>query len=391
MKTSLNMMPTLLVLASLTVLGSQSSHARDSSADIGEFNFRGDAIVLPLVQDAMHPRVVVDVGDGEHYEFIIDTGAGVNVIDSSIADSQGYEVIGEMELGAPGGKQIPAKIVKVPLVHVGTGTLENAEFATMDIIGLSGGSAQGVIGIRAFSDYLFTYDIGGGRLIASRGNLSADEPGVIRYDASNGQVEIELDVAGTLVGTHVDTGSMGGLTLPAEMASSLPLKAAPAGNEKARLVGGERDIQFAQLDGSIQFAGLEYENQNIAFLNPSSGHGNIGGRILGDLLVSIDQQNHLIGFQKTGKITVAANNNKPRRLGLQFRGTPGGSVLTLAYVDPGSIGEKAGLVSGDVLLMLNDKPTEQYGMSDLRVLFGGSDPLTFGIERDGVAQTIEIK
>ena len=171
----------------------------------------------------------------------------------------------------------------------------------------------------------------------------------------------------------------------------MPLKAAPAGEAKARLVGGERDIQFAQLDGSIQFAGLEYENQNIAFLSPSSGHGNIGGRILDDLLVSIDQQNHLIRFRETGRAAVASNENKPRRLGVQFRGMPGGNVLTVGYVEPGSIGEQAGLMSGDVLLTLNDKPTEQYDMSGLRTLLGGSERLTFGIERDGDAKTIEIQ
>ena len=225
----------------------------------------------------------------------------------------------------------------------------------------------------------------------SHDSLSPDAPGVIPYDGSNAQIEIDVDVAGTAVGVHIDTGSMGGLTLPAEMMASLPLQesARPAG--RARLVGGEREIKFASLEGSIQFAGLDYENQDIAFMSPSSGHGNIGGRILGDLLVSIDQQNHLIRFQKTDRVAVAANDNKPRRLGVQFRGFPGGSVLTIGRVDPGSLGEQAGLLPGDVLLTLNDKPTEQYGMSDLRALFGGSEPLTFEIERDGEAKTIEIK
>lgn len=380
----------LLVLAGLTVLTSQSSMARQSAADIGDFSFTGDAVVLPLVKDSMHPKVAVDVGDGEQYEFIVDTGAGVNVIDSSIAEGQGYEVVGQTELGAPGGKQIPATIVKIPLVHVGDSMIENAEWVTMDIIGLSGGTAQGVIGLKTFSDYLVEYDISGGQIRISRGSLSADEPGVIPYDGSNGQIEIEINVAGTPVASHIDTGSMGGLMLPAEMMASLPLQesARPAG--KARLVGGEREIKFASLEGSIQFAGLEYENQDIAFMSPSSGHGNIGGRILGELLVSIDQQNHLIRFQKTGRVAVAASDNKPRRLGVQFRGFPGGSVLTIGSVDPDSLGEQAGLLPGDVLLTLNDKPTEQYGMSDLRTLFGGSEPLTFEIERDGAAKTIEI-
>ena len=65
-------------------------------------------------------------------------------------------------------------------------------------------------------------------------------------------------------------------------------------------------------------------------------------------------------------------------------------MLTIGRVDPDSLGGKAGLLAGDVLLTLNDKPTEQYGMSDLRTLFGSSEPLKFDIERDGVSKTIEI-
>ena len=378
------------VVVSLAAIGMQSSIARESAANIGDFNFTGDAVVLPLVKGRMHPMVAVDIGDGEHYDFIVDTGAGVNVIDISIAESQGYEVVGETEIGAPGGPQIPATIVKVPLVHVGDATIVDAEFVTMDINGFSGGMTQGVLGVRLFDEYLTVFDLGRGQITISRGSLSAGEAGVMPYNAEDGQVQIQIDVAGTQVATHIDTGSMGGLTLPGEMIELLPLTDAPFSGVKARLVGGERDIKHAQLDGSIRFAGHEFEKPNVAFMTPSSGHGNIGGRILDKFVVSIDQQHHLIGFQKTASNAVAANDNKPRRLGVQFRGMPGGKVLTIGRVDPGSLGEQAGLLAGDVLVTLNGKPTQQYGMSDLRTLFGGSELLRFDIERDGASQTIQI-
>ena len=378
-----------LVMASLAMLASQSSTARDSSADIGEFNFSGDAVVLPLVKDSTHPKVVVDFGDGEHYEFIVDTGAGVNVIDSSIAESQGYEVVGEMDIGAPGGPQIPGKIVVVPLVRVGDATIENAEFVTMDVIGFSGGMTQGVIGIGTFSDYLVEYYIRGGQITVSQGSLSADKVGVIPYDGSKGQIEIEVDVAGTIVPTHIDTGSMGGLMLPGEMAASLPLIEAPMSGGKARLVGGERDIAHAQLEGNVQFAGLKYENLTAAFMTPSSGSGNIGGKILGQLVVSIDQKNHLIGFEKRLHDKAVAKTGK-RRLGIQFSGRSNIDSLTIGRVDAGSLGEKAGFLPGDALLTINDKPVEEYGMPALASLFGGSESLRIEVDRDGETQLIEI-
>ena len=390
MKTKSRSVLAVLAFASVAAQGSQSSVTRESSADIGEFNFAGDAVVLSLDKDGMHSKVTVDFGDGERHKFIVDTGAGVNVIDISIAESQGYEVVAETEIGAPGGPQIPATIVKVPLVRVGDATIVDAEFVTMDVNNFSRGSTQGVIGVGVFHEYLVTFDTGGGQITISRDSLSAGESGVVPYNADDGQVQIEIDVAGTQVAAHIDTGSMGGLMLPGEMMESLPLADTPISGGKARLVGGSRDIKHAKLDGSIRFAGHEFKSPDVAFMSPSSGHGNIGGRILDGFVVSVDQVNHLVSFQESASDAVAANDNKPRRLGIQFRGMPGGSVLTIGRVDSGSLGEQSGFKAGDVLLALNGKPTEQYGMSDLGTLFRSSEPLKFEIERDGAPQTIEI-
>jgi len=262
-----------LALAAMLAVGMQSSIARESSADIGEVVFAGDSITLPLKKNEVHPRVIVDFDDGEQHEFIVDTGASVNVIDSSIAESLGLEVVGETEIGAPGGPQIPANIVVVPLARVGNVTIRNAEFVTMDVKGFTRGTTHGVLGVGLFSDYLLTFDRGAGHIKLSHGNLSANAPGVLPYDPSNGQIEIEIDVAGTNVAAHIDTGSMGEFTLPGEMMESLSLQKTQS-ERKARLVGGNRDIKFARLNGSIEFAGFQIDDPSIAFMTPSPGAGN---------------------------------------------------------------------------------------------------------------------
>jgi predicted aspartyl protease len=381
----------LLLLLVLAAAGAQSSIARDYETNPGDFNFAGNAVVLTLTKEQMHPRVIVDLGDGEQYEFIVDTGASVNVIDSKIAESLAYEVIGETEIGAPGGPRIPGNIVRVPVAHVGDATVKNAEFVTMDIDGFSHGQTQGVLGLGLFREYLLSFDQSGGRITVSRDSLSADAAGVLPYRDESSHIQIDVDVAGMTVATHVDTGSMGSFTLPAEMMESLPLLEAAPSATKARLVGGDRDIKFGQLDGTIRFAEFSYENPNVAFMSPSPGYGNVGSRILGELVVSIDQKNHLIAFRKPARDVAASAGNKPRRLGIMFRGMPGGSVLEIGRVDPGSIGETAGLLAGDVLLTLNGRPTAEYDMSELGTLFRSSTPLRFDIERDGVAKTIAIQ
>jgi len=286
----------------------------------GQLDFAGDTVVLPMTKQAGHPRVVVDLGDGEEHVFIVDTGASVNVIDAAIAASLGFEVVGEMQIGAPGGPQIPGDIVRSPLARVGDATIRDADFVTMDLAGFSGGMTQGILGLGLFRHHLLTYDYGQDEIRVSRNSLASGEPGVIPYSDHDGHIQVDMDVAGTTLATHVDTGSMVGFTLPIEMKESLALKPVGQGAARARLVGGDRDVQFGQLDGDIQFAGARYENPNVGFMDPSPGYGNVGSRVLSDFVVSIDQKNHLIRFEKSQHKKAAAAGEGPRRLGVQFRG-----------------------------------------------------------------------
>ena len=380
-----------LVLGAILVAFGPVCLAGEQEAEPGQLEFAGGSLTLPMMEQGRHPKVSVDLGDGEEHVFIVDTGASVNVIDAAIATSLGFEVVGEMQIGAPGGPQIPGNIVRAPRAHVGGATITNADFVTMDLARFSGGTTQGVLGLGLFRDHLLTYDYGKNEIRVSRDSLSAGEPGVMPYSDHDGHIQVDMDVAGTTLATHVDTGSMVGFTLPIEMKESLALKPAGQGATKTRLVGGDRDVQFGQLDGDIQFAGSRYEDPTVGFMDPSPGYGNVGSRVLGDFVVSIDQKNHLIRFEKSAQKKVAAAGGGPRRLGVQFRGMPGGSVLTIGYVEPASLGEKSGLLPGDVLLTLNGKPSEEYDIGSLGTLFRGDEPLRLEIDRDGQTQMIEIQ
>lgn len=380
-----------LVLAAILAAAGPACLAEAHAAAHGQLEFSGADLTLPMTQQGGHPKVVVDLGDGKEHMFIVDTGASVNVIDAAIAESLGLEVVGKTQIGAPGGPQINGNIVAAALAHVGGATIMNAEFVTMDLATFTGGTTQGVLGLGLFRDYLLTYDYGRNEIHVSRDSLSPGEPGVLPYSDHDGHIQVDMDVAGTSVATHVDTGSMAGFTLPITMKDSLALKPAGQGATKARLVGGDRDVQFGQLDGDIQFAGSRYEDPNVGFMDPSPGYGNVGSRVLGDFIVSIDQKNHLIRFEKSARKKVVATGGGPRRLGVQFRGMPGGSVLTIGHVEPGSLGEKSGLLSGDVLLKLNGKSGEEYDMGSLGALFRGAEPLHLEVDRNGQTQIIEIQ
>ena len=376
----------VLTVSIFLVIGGRAALAVDPVPELGQLEFAGPSLVLPMKVQNGHPKVVVDLGDGEEYLFIVDTGASVNVLDAAIAESLGLETVGEMEIGAPGGPQIPGNIVGTSIAKIGPATIEAAQFVTMDLATFSGGTIQGVLGLGLFRDYVLTYDYGRGEIRVSRGSLSAGEPGVMPYNDIDGHIQVDMEVAETTVATHVDTGSMAGFTLPIELKESLTLMPGGQGISAARLVGGARKIEFGKLDGDIQFAGSRYENPDVGFMDPSPGYGNVGSRVLRDFIVSVDQQNHLIRFAKS----MQEKGTDRRRLGVQFRGMPGGSILEIGHVAPGSLGEQSGLQPGDLLMKLNGKPSEEYDMSTLGALIGGAEPLLLEVDRDGTTRIIEI-
>lgn len=381
--------PSLLLAIALITLG-PALPAEEYEAAPGQLQYSGESLVLPMNVQTGHPLVIVDLGDGKEHQFVVDTGAGVNVIDAAIAESLGLEIVGELDIGAPGGAKITGNIVTAPDMQIGGATVSGAELVTMDLNTFSGGTMQGVLGLSVFRDHLLTYDYAKSEIRVARGSLTAGAPGVMPYNDVHGHIQIDIDVAGTTLATHVDTGSMAGFTLPIELKDSLTLSPAGQSTANARVVGGNRNITLGQLEGNITFAGSTYEKPNVGFMDPSPGYGNVGARVLRDFVVSVDQKNHLIRFVKSKHRNVATTEGNPRRLGVQFRGMPGGSTLEIGSVQPGSLGEQSGLLPGDVLTRLNDTPAEEYDMQSLAALIRGDKPLVLEVDRDGKTEIIEI-
>ena len=406
-----------VLLSAVFLLGTQVTPAQEQAVsepdqpDMGTLEFEGEVAVLPLTSESGHPRVWVDLGDGEQYAFVVDTGAEVNVMDAAIAKRLGYEVTGEMDIGAPGGPQITGGIVRVPEVKISDTTIRNAEFVTMDIDGFSMGIMQGVIGLGLFKDVTLTYDQSNQQLRVNRGELSADAAGAMAFTNASGHIQIELDVAGYKLPTHVDTGAMGNWLIPIELLEKLPLKGEPVAGPRARLVGGERELKLAQLDGEIQFGGFRISDPQLAFMSPTTGYGNLGMGVMRDMVVAVDQRNSLISFTRAagnhvqasagGPVrmmrrggpggAVMANPSERRQIGLAFMGMNDPGNLRVDTVIPGSLAEKAGFKAGDRLTTMNGRDLSDYSMADLGQLFGSSTPLVIEVQRDGDTRTLEIE
>jgi hypothetical protein len=384
-------------VALITVACSEAKAPDTEVRPLGDhLSFAGESVQLNTTSTGRHSLVKGTIGASGPLSLIVDTGAGASVIDRALVETLGLQKVGEREVLSGGVEPVQSDIVLVPVVTVDGLTIRDAEFLVMDLEAMSMGTMQAVLGMPLFRDALLSLDPNNGRITVSRDSLAADGPGVFTYRPYAGSAfEFDLTVAGRKVPMVFDTGAPSGFTFPMALKDSLPLKGALREGPSARLVGGTRSQMLGALDGTVQLGELAYANPDVAFMSPSAPHGTIGNAILGDLVLDIDQQHGLIALRKSeaaagGRDAAVAGSAKPRRIGVQFRGMPGGGALTIGTVDPGSLGEQAGLETGDVLVGLNGKPAESYDMKALGALFRGSTPLRFEVMRNGEKRMLEI-
>ena len=372
----------------------QATNAETTPVQIGEhLQLANETATLKTHSDGRHVFVTGMIGDKGPYNIIVDTGAGANVIDKTLAAEMGLAKTGEMEVLSGGVEPVTADVVTLPEMRVDGLTIENAEFLTMELAEMSLGQFHGVLGMQLFKHALITFDPRHERILVAQAELAAGAPGVIAFDASSSAFGVEIDAAGQQAPMVFDTGAPSSFTFPLALSETLPLQGELIKGADAQLVGGARSTWTAVLDGDIRLADEIYENPEITFMDPSAPHGTIGNAVLNDLVLRIDQKNSLLSLRAADAATKTAQSEKqsgnPRRLGIQLRGM-GGGALTVARVMPGSLGEQAGFLAGDQLVELNGKPASDYDMAALGKLFKSAEPLHFVIDRDGEQRDIKL-
>lgn len=359
--------------------------------------FVGDSVRLSTRSDGQHAFVTGVVGSRDPLNFIVDTGSPVNVIDREIAEAMGLQKIGEKEVLSGGVEPLTADIVVIPSVIVDGLTIKNAEFLTLDLNALSLGQLQGVLGMTLFRESLITFDPANDRIVVSQSELTPGDAGVIAYDQdSQSGFQIEVEVVGQPVKMNLDTGAPSSFTFPLLLGATIPMRGELRQGPVAQLAGGKRSIQLGTVDGAIEFGAITFENPQVAFIDPSAPHGNIGNAVLRELVLSIDQRNGLLMLRKSeapneNYVVTAESSGKPRRLGMQIRSVPAGSLPTVTMIESGSLSERAGLKIGDVLVSVNEQPMQELELKELGPLFKSATPLRFKVERNGEPLTVEIR
>jgi predicted aspartyl protease len=255
-----------------------------------------EEVTIPMDFSAGRATVQVQINNEGPYPFVFDTGAPEGVIDSRLAKKLRLSVIDTVEIGDG------MSVKQTERVNVGSLKLGEAEFSNvvLDKLELSSRFHSyflGVIGMSLFSDYLLTIDYPNRKISFGSGELIPQRPNTIEFIVDEGLFRVPIQIDSHTIPLHLDSGSSSGFTLPKQRADSLNLLTEPVEMGRARTVGHELRIWRATLEGVIRFADLEFINPEVSIIEGMK-YGQIGQGVLKNLIITIDQKQHLLYIQK---------------------------------------------------------------------------------------------
>jgi len=241
------------------------------------------------------PLIELSIG-GKPYHFLLDTGAQGGRISPAIVESLGIQPIGEITAGDPSGKgERQVKIYSIPEIDAGSAKFYGVSmFADAGPQGGPAGLADGVISAGMFQDLLLTLDYPGKQVVFEPGSLPSS---AISYSLMHGLPALPIQIGNVKLMGHVDSGSDGGLMVPLKYKSQLPLDGGAKVIGKARTLFNEITIYGAKVKGPITIGGMAI-NVPMIEMHDMFPVGNIGGKVLSQYKVTLDQKHKRIQFEK---------------------------------------------------------------------------------------------
>ena len=341
----------------------------------------------------VRPHIPVHIGGRGPFPFILDTGVPSVIIDGQLVEELGLEPSGTVEVMSPAARR-PTTMPTVRLPGFAIGTLEfpPLDATVVDLAAMTGSGAdapRGVLGVPVLAGHLVTFDYEAQRVEIVPGELPPpDGTHVFSYPDDSPIPELPLVLGARHLAVHVDTGSPGNLTLPLELAATLPLAEKPVVVGQAGLVDQVLDIYGATLEGSATVGGVRLDRPALEFLS-GVPIGNVGNRFLAGRVLTVDPGNHRVrlveGAGASGARSMAVG---PKRYGIRFHDFAG-SPLDVAGVDEGGPAWTAGLRAGDRIVEINSQAVSALDRGD-RISALRTSPLRLRVTRAGEELDLSI-
>jgi hypothetical protein len=261
-------------------------------------------VTAPLDVSKGQPVVEARIDGKGPFRFFLDTGAGTTVLDGDLAKELGLAILDSTRLGDPVNPQaIRAGVVKLASIEIGAARFEGVRAVTWDRSTLrpGEGAPRGVLGIGVFHDVLLALDYPKSQLRLKTGMLpEADGARILAYRSPHGIPVIPVSVGGRTWDAHLDSGSPSTFNLPLAEKDSVRLLTEPTEVGRGRTANTELVIYGAQLADTMRLGGYAFPQAMIRF-NDRLPHANLGGGVLREFVVTLDQKNRRVRFDRTGR------------------------------------------------------------------------------------------
>ncbi len=370
------------------------------STDVKDFLFSNDpeSESMPFIFSEDHILIPVNINGKERY-WILDSGAGMSVIDSTFAVSIGLKVEGQIK-GSGIGNTVDVYFVTIPEyslegLHINSQTV--ASINLHDLMKKTGWDAVGILGYDFLSRFVTEIDYANETITFYDPELFVyDDEGVI-VDATMQEkfLTLPMKVEDKYNGRwNLDTGA-GGCSFHYPFAVSHGITERKGIEKMSFGAGGSLDDKMIKV-GNLELAGFKLKDQlmdyplekGVGAFSSQELIGNIGNALLKNFVIYLDYPNQQVIVEKGADYGIKFPQD---RSGMQI--FVGDSGYEIYFVSPGTPADKAGFKKGDIIRTVNDIDADFFkDLSAVRDLFRQESKSSYriGVERDGKVKTLEI-
>lgn len=348
-------------------------------------------VKIPFELVSNHIYLKARINNSSPLSFLLDTGAGANCLDLSLAQKLGIQAVGKVEAKGVGGSA-DASFLKVDSILVGDLTLFGQNMASIQLNPLGrfdGREIDGILGYDFLNRFVVEIDYAGQV-------LTIWEPDSFKYSGPGERIPIAIEgntpqltakIDGEYEATfRIDTGSRNSLDLHAPFVKEHGfLKKHPkyvdapvgfgVGGASHGVIGRIDSLQVGSFTIASPVCGFSLADQG-AFATTKSA-GNIGGGMLRRFKVVFDYSRNQMFLEKNASFCLADRYSSS---GLVLTEEEG--AIKVYDVIKDSPAQKAKIEAGDQILAVNNLPVSNYSLQQIQDLLN---------QEEGTKITLELK